>query len=151
DRLPAEERVVLDCASVQGKVFYESALAAVSEDDLSSIIESSLDSLLQRGLVRPERSSFGGRGYRFRPILLRDAAYESVPKEARAQMHEGIARWLESAAGDRATEYAEIVGYHFEQAWRYREQLGDVGEPIRALAREAAERLGNAGRRAFSR
>ncbi len=66
-------------------------------------------------------------------------------------MHEGFARWLESATGELATAYEEIVGYHLEQAYRYRLELGAVDESDRALARGAAERLAKAGRRAFVR
>ncbi|HEY6034204.1 MAG TPA: hypothetical protein VIV58_08095, partial [Kofleriaceae bacterium] len=50
-----------------------------------------------------------------------------------------------------AIEYEEVVGYHLEEAYLYRDELGVVGEPDRALAREAAERLGRAARRAFVR
>ncbi|MBA3728790.1 MAG: tetratricopeptide repeat protein, partial [Actinobacteria bacterium] len=61
------------------------------------------------------------------------------------------ASWLERAAGDRAAEYEEIIAYHLEQAYRYREELGPVGEEDRAVARRAAELLIEAGRRAAAR
>ena len=109
----------------------------------------SLGSLVRKELIRPERASLGEGTYRFRHLLIRDAAYESIPKEARAQLHERFGRWLDRAAGER--EYEEIVGYHLEQAYRYREELGPVDDIGRAIAREAAERLGAAGRRAFVR
>ena len=102
-------------------------------------------------MIRPDRPSLGGRTYRFRHLLIRDAAYESTPKEARSQLHERFGRWLESAAGERMTEYEEVVGYHLEQAHGYRAELGPADDAARGLAREAAERLGRAGRRAFMR
>jgi hypothetical protein len=48
-------------------------------------------------------------------------------------------------------EYEEILGYHLERAFRYREALGPVDEAGRALAARAADRLGHAGRRALAR
>ena len=55
------------------------------------------------------------------------------------------ARWLEHAAGERAIEHEEVVGYHLEQAHRYLTELGPGDDRARAVAREAAERLGSAG------
>jgi DNA-binding SARP family transcriptional activator len=147
DRLDSDERAVIEHAAVEGKVFYEGALAELAPQTLRDAVSRALGSLLRKGLVRPERGGLGGRAYRFRHLLIRDAAYESIPKEARAEMHERFARWLEQAAGNRATEYEEIVGYHLEQAYRYRAELGTVDEAARLIAREGAERLGNAGRR----
>jgi tetratricopeptide (TPR) repeat protein len=151
DRLATAHRSVIECAAVQGKVFYEDAVTALAPDDLRPDVASSLGSLLLKELIRPDRPSFGGRTYRFRHMLIRDAAYDSIPKEARAETHERFGRWLERAAGDRATEYEEVVGYHLEQAYRYRAELGPADDSTRALGREAAERLGEAGRRAFVR
>jgi tetratricopeptide (TPR) repeat protein len=135
---------------VQGKVFYEDAVAELASDALRESLPASLGSLQHKELIRPDRHSLGGRTYRFRHMLIRDAAYESIPKESRSELHEHFGRWLERAAGDRVTEYEEIVGYHLEQAYRYRAELGPVA-PEDAVAREAAERLGAAGRRAFTR
>ncbi|HKP17303.1 MAG TPA: BTAD domain-containing putative transcriptional regulator, partial [Gaiellaceae bacterium] len=147
DRLPDDERAALDRAAVQGKVFYADAVAALAP--LAAAVSSCLGALVRKELIRPERPSFGGDTYRFRHLLIRDAAYDSIPKEARADLHERFARWLEEAAGERAAEYEEIVGYHLEQGFRYRQELGQVDDSARRLAGEAADRLGAAGRRAF--
>jgi tetratricopeptide (TPR) repeat protein len=151
DRLAEPDRAVVELAAVQGKVFYEDGIAELSSDGLRPRVQSALASLVQKELIRPERASFGGSTFRFRHILIRDAAYEAIPKEARSEMHEDYGRWLEQATGDRVTEYEEIVGYHLEQAYHYRAELGPVDDRGRAVAREAAERLGAAGRRAFVR
>ena len=90
-------------------------------------------------------------GFQFGHILIRDAAYAGTTKEVRADLHERFADWLERRAADRPAEFEEVVGYHLEQAHRYRSELGFVDEPGRGLARHAAERLGSAGRRAFDR
>jgi DNA-binding SARP family transcriptional activator/class 3 adenylate cyclase len=151
DRLGEEERAVIERAAVGGKVFYEDAVTELSPDELRPAVASALGALLLKELIRPERPSLGGHAYRFRHLLIRDAAYEAIAKEARADMHERFGRWLERAAGGRPIEYEEVVGYHLEQAYRYRVELGPVDDPATALGREAAERLGAAGRRAFTR
>jgi DNA-binding SARP family transcriptional activator len=149
DRLGQEDRAAIERAAVQGKVFYEDALAELTSDALRASVPAFLGSLQHKELIRPDRPSLGGRTYRFRHMLIRDAAYESIPKEARSELHEHYGRWLERAAGDRATEYDEIVGYHLEQAYRYRAELRPVDDAARDVARAAAERLGAAGQRAF--
>jgi DNA-binding SARP family transcriptional activator/class 3 adenylate cyclase/tetratricopeptide (TPR) repeat protein len=149
DRLGDDERAVVDVAAVQGKIFYEEAVAALVAPHLSDA-SAPLDALLHKELIRPDRPSLGGRSYRFRHLLIRDAAYESIPKEVRSDVHERFARWLERVAGEGTAEYGEIVGYHLEQAYRYRAEL-DFGDGRDELALEAAERLATAGRRAFIR
>jgi DNA-binding SARP family transcriptional activator/tetratricopeptide (TPR) repeat protein len=151
DRLGDEERVVVEHAAVVGKVFEEDALAELAPPELRPVVQSALAALLRKDLIRPDRPSFGGRTYRFRHLLIRDAAYEAIPKERRVELHECFARWLERAAGERAVEYQEIVGYHLEQAYRYRAEFGKRDAAARAVGREAAVRLGAAGQRAFVR
>jgi len=151
DRLDADGRAVLEHASVQGKEFYEAALVELLSKPLGRRAAEVLGSLVRKELIRPDRTGLGGRTYRFRHLLIRDAAYESIPKGARAEMHEQFGRWLERVSGERATEYEEVVGYHLEQAVRYHGELGSLDDAGHAIAREAAERLGAAGRRAFIR
>ena len=151
DRLGADERAVIEHAAIEGKVFYEDALAALAPETLRPQVASAIGSLLYKQLIRPGRPALGGRTFRFRHLLIRDAAYDSIPKEARAAMHDGFGTWLEAAAGDRVTEYEEVVGYHFEQAHLYRAELGALDPMGDATGRKAAERLGAAGRRAFAR
>jgi class 3 adenylate cyclase/tetratricopeptide (TPR) repeat protein len=151
DRLGEEERAVLECAAVVGKVFYEDAVAELAPAGVRESVGGALGSLLQKELIRPARRSFGGRTYRFRHLLIRDAAYDSISKDARAAMHERFGRWFEEVTRVRAAEYEEIVGYHLEQAFLYRVELGPVDDAGRSMGREAAERLGRAGRRAFQR
>ena len=151
DRLNENERAVIERAAVVGKVFYEAAVLDLVPEASRPAVAESLGTLARKQLIRPDRPSLGGRTFGFRHLLIRDAAYESIPKEVRAQLHDHFGRWLEHAAGNRVIEYEEVVGYHLEQAYRYRAELGTVDEPTRAGARDAAERLGSAGRRAFGR
>jgi predicted ATPase/DNA-binding SARP family transcriptional activator len=151
DRLHPDERAVIERAAVQGKIFFDDAVADLAPEGETAPVADLLGALVRKELIRPDRPGLGGRTHRFRHLLIRDAAYDSIPKEARAETHERFARWLERAVGAGASQYDEIVGYHLEQAYNYRAELGPVDDAARGVARVAAERLGSAGRRAFIR
>jgi class 3 adenylate cyclase/tetratricopeptide (TPR) repeat protein len=146
DQLAPADRTVLECGAVEGEVFHRRAVLALGPDILD--VDRSLAALIRSELIRPDRGVLAGdEAYRFHHLLLRDAAYEALPKARRADLHQGFALWLESEGG-ALVELDELVGYHFEQARSYRLELGleDGG-----LADAARERLGAAGRRALLR
>jgi DNA-binding SARP family transcriptional activator/tetratricopeptide (TPR) repeat protein len=152
DRLAVEQRDAIQSAAVEGKLFHEGWVAQLAPESQRDVLSGHLAALVRKELIRPERPFFAGeRAYHFRHLLIRDAAYDSISKESRAELHERHADWLETRAGDRAVELDEILGYHLEQAFRYRTELGRDDETTRAIGRRAAERLGAAGRRAFMR
>ncbi|HEY7280558.1 MAG TPA: adenylate/guanylate cyclase domain-containing protein [Actinomycetota bacterium] len=152
ERLGPDERSVMERGAVEGKVFHRGAVLELAPDPVRSGITSHLMALVRKELVRPDRPTFAGEeAFRFRHLLIRDAAYQAMPKETRAELHERFAGWLERVAGDRLPEYEEIVGYHLEQAYRYREELGPVGGAARELGRRAAAHLAAAGSRAEAR
>ena len=93
----------------------------------------------------------GEEAFRFRHALIREAAYEAIPKEVRAELHERHAAWLEQALGDRLAEGEEFLGYHLEQAYRYRAELGPIDENALELADRACRHLASAGRLALRR
>jgi class 3 adenylate cyclase/tetratricopeptide (TPR) repeat protein len=149
DQLDPSERAVLERGSVEGELFHRGAVAALGEADAQ--LDSRLTALVRKDLVRPERPQLAGEdGYRFRHLLIRDAAYEALPKATRADLHERFAAWLE-ARGPDLVELDEIVGYHLEQSFRYRSELGPVTEDDRRAAGRAGELLARAGRRAHDR
>ena len=93
----------------------------------------------------------GADGLRFRHILLRDAAYDAIPKAERASLHEAFAEHLQASLAERTTEFDEFIGYHLEQAHRMRDELGLHDEHTERLARSAFEHLRAAGLRAAER
>jgi class 3 adenylate cyclase/tetratricopeptide (TPR) repeat protein len=140
DQLAPAERRVLECGSVEGRVFHHSALQVLVEGDGN--LRPRLLGLVRKELVRPDRAQFrGDEAYRFRHLLIRDAAYDALPKAVRAELHEKFAGWLEERGAD-LPELDEVTGYHLEQAARYRQELG---QPDAALAERAGERLAQAG------
>jgi len=148
DQLDAAEREVLQCGSVEGRVFHRGAVAVLASDEPA--VTGRLTALVRKELVRPDRPQLpGDDAFRFRHLLIRDTAYDALPKAARAQLHERFADWLEQN-GTSLVELDEILAYHLEQAHRYRKELG-AADGTDALAGRAAERLAAAGRRAFAR
>ncbi len=143
---------MIACAAAEGKEFHREAVEFLLPDGVRPRVAQLLQSLVRRELVRPGRGTFAGReAYRFRHQLIRDAAYEAVPKGERADLHGRFATWLESVAGDHAQEYEEFVGYHLEQAYRYRSELGPVDDADVERGRRAGALLASAGHRAAER
>ena len=150
DRLEPEERAVIERASVIGKEFWRGAVAELTPAGERETAGPHLMTLARKEFIEPGASIFPEEdGFRFRHILIRDAAYLGVPKETRAELHERYADWLERTTGPKASELDEILGYHLEQAYGYRSELGPIGELAEELAARAGERLGRAGRRAI--
>jgi class 3 adenylate cyclase/tetratricopeptide (TPR) repeat protein len=145
DQLDEEERGVLERGAVEGRVFHEDTVTALADGEPQ---HATLVSLVRKRLLRPVTPQPpGGEAYRFRHLLIRDAAYEGLPKTVRADLHERLAGRLAPRAKE-LVEADEILGYHLEQAARYRQELG---EGDLRIARQAATHLAVAGRRALWR
>ena len=146
DRLDPAERNVLERGAIEGRVFHRSAVAALCDGNPQ--LDTHLVALVRKELVRPEAEQRGDDdAYRFRHQLIRDAAYDALPKAVRAELHERFAVWLEERRPD-LVELEEIVGHHLEQAARYKTELGEHDV---ALAERAGAYLAAAGRRALWR
>jgi hypothetical protein len=146
DRLPAGERDVVERGAIEGEVFHLGGVAELSPGVPEEELESRLRAVAAKDLIGEHPTTFrGDRAFRFRHLLIRDAAYSALPKQLRARFHAGLADWLEV----RAPAQDEIVGYHLEQACRYRMEL-HMGRD-QALAARGAHRLDAAARRALGR
>ena len=144
DRLDAVDRDVLERAAVVGKEFWPGAVAALGNGD--ETLGPTLLGLVRRELVEPAVSSIPGEdGFRFRHALIRDAAYAGIPKRTRAEFHERFAGWVELHDGRD-----ELVGYHLEHTYRYREELEALDDHTRSLGQRAGDLLTSAGRRALA-
>ncbi|HET9325073.1 MAG TPA: adenylate/guanylate cyclase domain-containing protein [Gaiellaceae bacterium] len=144
DQLETADRRVLERGSIEGEVFHRGAVQALASDETP--VTPRLAALVRKELIRPETAQIRNEdGFRFHHILIRDAAYEALPKATRAELHERFAAWLEEH-GTGLVELDELLGYHLEQASGYRTELGlpdDTG-----AARAARRRLTAAGHRA---
>jgi DNA-binding SARP family transcriptional activator len=151
DRLGPAERALLERAAVIGREFPLAALEELVPPPLRPTIDGHVAALMRKELIRVARPTTRARErYRFRHILIRDAAYRALAKRLRAELHERHAGWVESRY--EGLEFVdEIVGYHLEQAYRYELELHPIDPATRLLAERAAERLERAGRRAAAR
>ncbi len=163
DRLAPGDRAVLERAAIIGRVFSRAALEELVDGTEATLdvdgtqaagggLAARLSDLVHRELIRPDRAAaLGGDAYRFRHQLVRDAAYDGLSKDRRAELHLHYGSWLERTIGDRLSEIEEIIGFHLEQAHRYRHEIGQVGDAYRDAAVRGGTHLGAAGRRALAR
>jgi class 3 adenylate cyclase/tetratricopeptide (TPR) repeat protein len=153
DRLQAEERDALERGAVEGELFHRSAVVELSEEAARPAVDGGLDALTRKDMIRLTAAMFAGEAvaYRFKHVLVREAAYRATGKKVRAGLHERYADWLERRVGARIGEYEEVIGYHLEQAYLLRAELGPLDAGAGALATRAARHLGAGGRRAATR
>ena len=149
DTLGSDERVVMERGAVEGEVFHRGSVAELAPELVRPEVGSHLSTLVRKELIRSVAPTFPeDEGFRFRHLLIRDAAYESLPKATRAQLHEQFANWL---GQHDLVERDEILGYHLEQARRYRAELDADDPALPALSAQAAGHLAAAGRGALDR
>ena len=146
DQLELTERSLLECGAIEGEIFHRGAVQALSNQ---AEVTPRLASLVRKELIRPEEPQLPTEdAFRFRHILIRDAAYDALPKAARAELHQRfLTAWLEEHGAD-LVELDEVLGYHLEQAVRYKAELGQSDD---ALSERAGKGLAAAGRRALWR
>jgi class 3 adenylate cyclase/tetratricopeptide (TPR) repeat protein len=146
DRLAPAERTLLEAAAVVGKEFWRSALLHLSAPGAE--VSALLQQLVRRRLIQPERSSLPHEdAFSFGHILIRDATYSGIAKEVRAELHERFAGWLDESE----STYEEIIGYHLEQAYRYRAELSPIDQALRALGDRGSDLLAQGGQHALLR
>lgn len=157
DRLDEADRNIVERAAVVGERFHAADIEALSPATTPLQVAVRLDALVRQELIQPDHAvaaplpTESGEGYRFRHILIRSVAYERMTEPVRAELHERFASHLEQTAGDRLSQFDELIGYHLNEAYRYRRKLGPLDEHATELARRAGERYAAAGQRAARR
>jgi DNA-binding SARP family transcriptional activator len=146
DRLGPGERAVLERGAVVGKEFGAADVVALLDASAAPTADAHLRVLADRGFVRPR----GDASFVFRHGLVQEAVYRAAPKRLRAELHERFADRLDETSPDLA-ELDEFVGYHLEQAYRLRTELGETDRRTERLAEDGGRRLGDAGIRALKR
>ncbi len=142
DTLPREEKDLLQDAAVLGRVFW---LGALGRERWT--LEERLHSLERKEFVgRERRSTVAGEAeYAFRHALVRDVAYEQIPKAERAEKHRAMAEWIESLG--RPDDHAETIAHHYATAFDY---ARSTGGDVEAYAERAGTALREAGDRALA-
>ena len=143
---------VLARAAIVGKDFGVRQVRELLPPEARGPLSRNLQTLVAKGLVQhgpPDRRP--GEEYSFRHILIQEAAYRTIPKSLRAELHHRFADWLEYVLWDPATERPEILGYHLEQSVRYLRELRPAEAHSSPLPRRAAGHLETAGHAAHDR
>ncbi len=119
DLLSPDEKRVAQRAAVIGRFFWDGAVEAVagSNGELDVV----LGTLRRREFVleRISSSIAGQREFVFKHVLIRDVAYESLPRRERGRAHVEAAVWLERTSGTRATDLSEQLAHHYHAAFVY--------------------------------
>jgi len=142
DTLPVDEKELLQDAAVIGRAFW---LGALGHERW--LLEARLHSLARKEFVsRQRRTSVAGEDeYAFSHALVRDVAYEQIPRAQRADKHRAAAEWIESLG--RPEDHAEMLAHHYASAIEYARAAAQDVEPLAQRGRLA---LRDAGDRAFS-
>ena len=156
DRLPTPERAALGRGAVIGRQFGASEVGELTPAADRPELLDRLLGLVRKELVRQdeERASRADDElaedlrFRFRHQLVRDAAYEALPKHERARLHELFAGWLERTRAGQADPLHEVIGHHLAEAARLSGEVGGAAPAAHALATRAAGHLEAAARRA---
>ena len=140
DALPSDEKLLLQDAAVVGRAFWLGALAEVGQRQRWSV-EHMLHELERKQLLRRESDSIvlTEPQYAFSHALVRDVAYEQIPRARRSRKHWRTAGWIESLSPERTEDRAEMLSHHYMRALRYLPQ-GDDGQH-RAAGRGAQRAL----------
>ena len=138
DRLTPEEREVLEAAAVIGKEFFVGAVRDLVPPERRTRVPSDLLSLVRKELIRSERTTLPGEdAFRFQHLLVRDSAYEAIPKAQRSELHERFADWLERVAGAAVAEQKRS----WRTTWSRRMRTGcSSGPPTSAPTRSVCAR-----------
>jgi class 3 adenylate cyclase/tetratricopeptide (TPR) repeat protein len=136
DRLPAEEKRLLQTAAVIGTEVPFPVLQAIAEVP-EAALHQGLDHL-QAAEFLYETSLFPERAYTFKHALTHEVAYGSLLQERRRALHARIVEAIERLYPDRFTDQVERLAHHafrgevWEQAVAYLRQAG-----AKAFARSA--------------
>jgi class 3 adenylate cyclase len=131
DGLPGDEKRLAQSASVVGRIFWDVLVAHLTRQGPGSTGDL-LRRLRVKELVVPRQPSSlaDAAEFGFRHVLVRDVAYDSLPKRDRASLHVDVASWAEATLADRIEEFAELIAAHLAAALAYEEELAPSGEPV---------------------
>jgi hypothetical protein len=130
-----------------GEVFVDLVAELLPQEDRPALAEH-LEALAGKGLILRDAADGDREWFKFRHALVREAAATYVRNEARAEVHEHCATWLEHATGDRAPRFAEAIASRLVSAFELQTGLEHAEEQARELGERAAGLLEGAAHRA---
>jgi len=130
DRLPADEKDLLQTLAVIGKEFPLGLVRQVtgkSDDDLERMLGN-----LQLGEFIYEQPALPDVEYSFKHALTHEVAYNSVLQERRRMIHEHVGNAFETVRGERIDEYLSEIAHHYVRS-------GNVAKAVDYLKRAAKQ------------
>ena len=117
-------------------------MAALQPGRREAEVDAEIEALVERSFLVRSRSALADQHqFRFSHVLMREAAYGLITKRRRAQLHEGLADWLEQRDDDGELGLAAAIGRHLADAHDYRAALGEPEAELAELARRATQQL----------
>ncbi len=151
ERMPADERRVVEMAAIVGSEFARGAVAALLPAAERAGLDAILERLRRKEIIDPTGTYWGDEPIlRFHHVLIRDASYRRILKQRRAALHEQVAEWTSDAAERFGGEHEITIGFHYEQAHEFRSQLGAMDDDAEELGGKAAQLFQIAGERALA-
>jgi class 3 adenylate cyclase/tetratricopeptide (TPR) repeat protein len=158
ERLEAPGRAIIEAASVVGEQFHVGDVQALVRALDPAEVSAALEELVRLDLVWPDRGYASvplppgsGAGYRFRHPMIQSVAYERMPEDRRADLHERYADWLARQTRESPDQFDELVAHHFYESFRYASKLDPAADHTREVSRRAGERYVVVGKRAVIR
>jgi class 3 adenylate cyclase/tetratricopeptide (TPR) repeat protein len=161
ERLEAREargRPIIEAASVVGEQFHVGDVQALTGVSDRAEVDAAVRELVRVDLIEPDHGPAAvplppgsGAGYRFRHPMIQSVAYDRMPEDRRAELHERYAAWLAEQTRDNPDQFDELVAHHFHESYRYASMLDPTDDRTRKVACRAGERYAVAGNRAVIR
>lgn len=141
DGLAADEKSLLQDASVVGRVFWSGVAARLAAQDVIKTGEQLGRLRIKELITAREPSSFSDEHeFGFHHSLIRDVAYDSLPKQLRAQKHSIVADWAEARTSTTDREdVVELIATHYQQACTYMVEIGVPANEVLSLQAKAYE------------
>ncbi len=125
DLLSRVEKQVLQDAAIIGRTFWLQGLLELVGDLDSETVFRTIGTLIQHDFIVEVEKSMRSpvphdRVFSFKHILIRDVVYNTIPRVRRSRKHVQLAVWVEQKTGENADRFAELLAYHYKQAFAMR-------------------------------
>jgi class 3 adenylate cyclase len=111
DGLAEDQRRLIQIGAVFGRTFRAAGVEAIAPE-LAGRAQAICEELIEKDLVRPT----GADSNTFRHILIREVAYQTLPRATRARLHAAAGAWIERSAAGREDAVAELIALHYREA-----------------------------------
>jgi predicted ATPase/class 3 adenylate cyclase len=114
DQLPSSQKSIIQHAAVVGKIFWERLVSELMEKEISGgLADLALRDMVRRSL---QSSLSDDIEYIFKHILVQEAAYNTILKKFRVNLHAKVVKLIEEKYPPLIDQYADLLAYHAERS-----------------------------------